>query len=85
MSSPEPEPGTLAGVAAAQEDLRQAVERFAALHEEARESGADDDLPPFPPGSDVPATSVVVAVNAMLAAVSVDPFELSLWEALGGA
>ncbi len=46
---------------------------------------AGDQFPPFPQGAAPDASSVCVTVSPMLDAVSVEVFELAMWQAWAGA
>jgi hypothetical protein len=82
MSSPDEAAAGTLDMQAVQQRLLAAVQDFAAAHV-ALTSDGEDAPDPFPAGIDVPVTEVVITANAILEAASVEPFELSLWQAWG--
>ena len=84
MSSPDEIAVETVDLPDVQRRLFEAVQAFTAAHV-ALTSAGEEAPSPFPPGTDVPVTDVVVTANALLEAASVEPFELSLWQAWGAA
>ena len=73
MSSPELSDGEIQAL------LARAVKLYAE-----RVTASDTPLPAFPDGAEVTATDAVVTITAMLKAVTVQLFELGMWQAWSG-